>query len=298
MKMLLSAGVAAALLATTAPASFAQEGEPVTAIEAARKVNVSGRQRMLSQRMAKAACLMARDISFATTYDQLTQAYTLFQRSDDALRAGDEQMGLSAEDIPEVVKALSAIDEPWSGYRGILEASVDTGAVLEGELETLDDRSRDVLKYMNIAVFKIARAYADVVESVPLGLTITIDVAGRQRMLTQKAVKEACMMAVSSDPAVHADRLNETMELFDLSLKALRDGYEDVGVIAAPTREIDRKLQEVAGLWEPVKNILRRAAEGQVLSDRDLSRVARMSEPLLQTMNEAVSLYEGTERYL
>ena len=157
---------------------------------------------------------------------------------------------------------------------------------------------RDVLKYMNIAVFKIARAYAASVAEVPLGLTITIDVAGRQRMLTQKAVKEACLMVTAEDPLVYADRLGETIELFDLSLKALRDGYEDVGVIAAPTREIDRKLLEVAGLWEPVRSILDRAAEGQVLSDRDLSKVARMSEPLLQTMNEAVGLYEGAERFL
>ncbi|MGI9506522.1 MAG: type IV pili methyl-accepting chemotaxis transducer N-terminal domain-containing protein [Geminicoccaceae bacterium] len=298
MKSLLTLGLIAAVAATAAPHLLAQESGDVTAVEAARKVNISGRQRMLSQRMAKAACLMARDISFATTYDQLTQAYTLFQRSDSALRAGDEQMGLGAEGFPEIVNALGQIDQPWSEYSGIVEKTVETGTVEQEDLATLDEDSRDVLKYMNIAVFKIARAYAGAVEQVPLGLTITIDVAGRQRMLTQKAIKEACLMTVSADPSVHADRLNETIELFDLSLKALRDGYEDVGVIAAPTREIDRKLQEVAGLWEPVKSILDRAAEGQVLSDRDLSKVARMSEPLLQTMNEAVGLYEGADRFL
>jgi len=298
MKTLLPAGLVAALLAADVPITVAQEAGPVTAIEAARKVNISGRQRMLSQRMAKASCLMARDISFATTYDQLTQAYTLFQRSDLALRAGDEQMGLSTEELPEVLEALSTIDEPWAEYSSILENTVESGTIEEADLQTLDRDSQDVLKFMNIAVFKIVRAYASAVAEVPLGLTITIDVAGRQRMLTQKAVKEACMMAVSADPAIHADRLSETIEIFDLSLKALRDGYEDVGVIAAPSREIDRKLQEVAGLWEPVKTILGRAADGQILSDRDLSRVARMSEPLLQTMNEAVSLYEGAERLL
>ncbi|MEM7042127.1 MAG: type IV pili methyl-accepting chemotaxis transducer N-terminal domain-containing protein [Pseudomonadota bacterium] len=298
MRALLSTALTAALITFAAPPALAQDTGADAAIEAARKVNLSGRQRMLSQRMAKAACLMSRDISFAATYDQLTQAYNLFQRSDAALRTGDEEMGLSPEEQPEVLTALSAIDASWSSYSGIVENAVETGAVEETGLETLDDESREVLKYMNIAVFKIARAYAEVTPSVPLGLTITIDVAGRQRMLTQKAVKEACLMAVSSDPSLHSDRLNETIELFDLSLKALRDGYEDVGVIAAPTREIDRKLQEVASLWDPVKRILDRAAAGEVLSDRDLSRVARLSEPLLQTMNEAVSLYEGAEQVL
>lgn len=298
MRTLLPLGVIAALLMPVGPVTLAQDNGADASIEAQRKVNVSGRQRMLSQRMAKAACLMARDISFATTYDQLTQAYSLFQRSDTALRSGDEELGLGAEEIPDVLSALSAIDEPWTSYQTMLSGVVDTGSIEQEKLEDLDDQSRDVLKFMNIAVFKTARAYADVVQELPLGLTITIDVAGRQRMLTQKAVKEACLMTVAADPELHAERLSETVDLFDQSLKALRDGYDDVGVVPAPTREIDRKLAEVAGLWQPVKAILDRAAEGEALSDRDLSKVARLSEPLLQTMNEAVMLYEGTEQYL
>ncbi len=298
MRKLLSFGSVAIALVVAAPIATAQSPDDQAAIEATRKVNIAGRQRMLSQRMAKAACLLSRDISFASTYDQLTQAFNLFQRSDSALRVGDEDLGLSAEELPAVQNALSAIDSPWATYSGLLETAVDSGLVEQADLESLDAESRDVLKHMNIAVFKTARAYAAVVPQLPLGLAITVDVAGRQRMLTQKAVKEACMMAAAADPSLHAERLNETIELFDLSLTALRDGYEDVGVIPAPTREIDRKLLEVEGLWQPVKAILDRAADGEILSDRDLARVARMSEPLLQTMNEAVGLYENIDQVL
>ena len=259
--------------------------------EASRKINIAGRQRMLSQRMAKAACLMANDISFATAYDQLTQALSLFERSDVALRKGDEELELSEETLEPVLDALSAIDAPWASYQAIINDGVTTGEIGTEALADLDDASLSVLKFMNIAVFKSARAYAQAFEDVPLGLAITIDVAGRQRMLTQKAVKEACMMATADDPDLHADRLAETVDLFDLSLDALRDGYEDVGVIAAPSREIDRKLSDVADLWEPVKAILDRAAEGEILSMRELSQAARLSEPLMRTMDEAVGMY-------
>lgn len=298
MRKLLSLGSIAIAIALAAPPGNAQDADEQAAIEAARKVNIAGRQRMLSQRMAKAACLMSRDISFAATYDQLTQAYSLFQRSDSALRLGDEELGLSAEALPAVQDALTAIDGSWATYSSLLETAVDSGLVEATELEALDGESRNVLKRMNIAVFKTARAYASVIPQLPLGLAITVDVAGRQRMLTQKAVKEACMMATAADPSLHAERLSETIELFDLSLRALRDGYDDVGVIPAPTREIDRKLLEVEGLWQPVKAMLDRAADGEILSDRDLARVARMSEPLLQTMNEAVGLYENIDQVL
>jgi len=298
MNRILPTGLIITLIATAPITVVAQDHGTITAKQAEHKVNIAGRQRMLSQRMAKAACLMARDISFAALYDQLTQAYSLFERSDFGLRVGNEDMGLVEEVFPEVVDALSNVDEPWTTYKAIVENGIDNGEIDQENLEVLDSASLDVLKSMNIAVFKTARAYASVIEDVPLGLAITIDVAGRQRMLTQKAVKEACLMTVSDDPLAHADRLAETIELFDLSLKALRDGYEDVGVIAAPTREIDRKLLEVAALWEPVKDILDRAAAGSVPSDRDLSSVERLSEPLLRTMNEAIDLYEGTERLL
>ena len=286
------------MAATALPPAMAQDNGAITAIEAEHKVNIAGRQRMLSQRMAKAACLMAQDISFASAYDQLTQAYNLYQRSADGLRAGNADMGLVEEQFPDVLEALTAVDGPWSDYSAVLAGGIEDGSIESTALEQLDNASLDVLKKMNIAVFKTARAYAEVTDKVPLGLTITIDVAGRQRMLTQKAVKEACLMSLSADPLIHADRLAETIEVFDLSLNALRDGYEDVGVIAAPTREIDRKLIEVLDLWEPVKTILDRAAEGETLSKRELSRVARLSEPLLRTMNEAVDLYEGAEQSL
>lgn len=293
MNKLLALGVLTAFATMPGTMAVAQNHEGVTAAEAAQRINIAGRQRMLSQRMAKAACLMATDISFAAAYDQLTQAYGLFERSEAALRIGDEVMGMNPETSTKVLDALAAVTQPWADYKVVIEKGIDDGAIENADLDALDSASLDVLKYMNIAVFKTARDYAAITEDVPLGLTITVDIAGRQRMLTQKAIKEACLMTVAADPTVHAERLAESIELFDQSLKALRDGYEDVGVMAAPTREIDRKLLEVESLWQPVKRTLDRAANGEVLSKRDISRVSRMSEPLLQTMNEAVGLYEG-----
>lgn len=145
---------------------------------------------------------------------------------------------------------------------------------------------------MNMAVFQTARAYADVSPDLPLGQTITVDVAGRQRMLTQRAVKEVCMMRVADDPQAYAARIAETVQLFDLSLNALMVGFDQAGVIPAPTEAIASRLQDVRDLWVPVKALMDRAAAGEVLSDTDMALLASETEPLLRTMNEAVGLYE------
>ena len=277
-----STGIATPMLAQTT----------VTAEEATRKVNIAGRQRMLSQRMAKAACLMSQELSYGSSFDQMTMAYELFERSDHALRHGNSDMGLQPEAMPSVLNALSNIDEHWLQYHVIMEDSIATGNVHANELEALDISGLQVLKFMNIAVFQTARSYANVSPDLPLGVTITVDVAGRQRMLSQRAVKEACMMRVASDPSIYATRLTETVHLFDLSLNALLVGFEPAGVIAAPTTDIENKLKEVRILWNPIKGMMDRAAAGEILSDADLIWLAAETEPLLRTMNEAVGLYE------
>jgi len=246
---------------------------------------------MLSQRMAKAACLMAQDVATNTAFDQLTQAHSLFIRSDAALRGGDPELKLAPESFSTVLEALDEINPHWQVYRGIIDTGIQNAAIENAELEKLDSASLKVLEFMNTAVYTTARAYASAIPEVPLGLAITIDVAGRQRMLTQKAVKEACLMRVATDPGAQAARLAETVQLFDRSLIALLEGYPAAGVIPPSNPELSRKLREVSDLWVPVKALLDRAASSGQLSDRDLATLTRQSEPLLRTINEAVIMY-------
>ncbi len=290
---MLKKAVALALI-LVAPTGLSAQSMSVLAEPAAQatnRINIAGRQRMLSQRMAKAACLMAQNISVTTAFDQLTQAHSLFLSSDRALRKGDPDLGLAPEEFSAVLEALDEINPHWEVYRGIVDAGIKNAAIESAELEVLDDASLSVLEFMNSAVYTTARAYASAIPEVPLGLAITVDVAGRQRMLTQKAVKEACLMRIATDPAEQAARLAETVKLFDRSLVALLEGFPAAGVIPPSDPELSRKLREVSELWKPVKEILERAIADGHLTDWDLSALARETEPLLRTMNEAVIMY-------
>lgn len=264
----------------------------VTAEAAAIRVNIAGRQRMLSQRIAKAACLMSQGVSELAAFDQMAQAYNLFIISDDALRNGNPTLGLPKETLPEVQAALANVTPEWLIFRDLLETGIRDAAFAAQDMELLDATSLNVLRNMNFAVFQIAKSYGEHFDQIPLLRNVTVDVAGRQRMLTQRAVKEACMMRIASDPAEQARRLSETVRLFDISLTALQIGYDQLGVIPAPTSEIAAKLDEVRGLWTPVKAMLDRAAAGEILSNDDLERLASDTEPLLWAMDEAVGLYE------
>lgn len=269
--------------------SFAETS--AEAIEAVLRVNMAGRQRMLSQRMVKAACLMAQDVSATSAFDQLTQSYDLFVRSDQALRHGDADMGLSPETYTPVIEARRQTDAPWSIYRLVIENGINNAEISSSELTALDDAGLVLLQQLNTAVFATAQAHAAAAPKVSLGLTVTVDIAGRQRMLSQRAVKEACLLSVSTTPEEQAARLMETIDLFDRSLTALRDGHPTAGIIPPPNTEVARKLAEVAELWRPIKTTLTEAADAGTLSAQDLRRLTSDAEPLLRTMNEAVGLY-------
>ncbi|MEL6678677.1 MAG: type IV pili methyl-accepting chemotaxis transducer N-terminal domain-containing protein [Pseudomonadota bacterium] len=297
---LLGCGAAAVLtIFTFAGTAQAQTEEVATAAlptvsasEAAYRVNLAGRQRMLSQRMAKSACLMASGIDTETHYDQMAKAFALFETSDMALRDGDPERGLQPERYRRVLNALEKMDVAWGIYAPLIRTGVDARSMQVEDMTLVNSASVEVLKLMNDAVNMTARAYGSVTPDVPLTLTITVDVAGRQRMLTQRAVKQACLLRVTDDPVGLAEALSSTIGIFDISLTALRQGMAEVGVMAAPNAIVADKLAEVQTLWTPVKALLDRAAAGEALPDADLAKLAELSEPLLRTMNEAVGLYE------
>ena len=127
-----------------------------------------------------------------------------------------------------------------------------------------------------------------------------IDIAGRQRMLTQKMSKEALAIAVGKDE--YREDLLATAQLFDRSLKALLYGGTapihggEVKVPPAPPG-VREQLKKVESLWEPFYKSV------QVVATKDpndpgfkeaLEYILAHNTELLTEMNKAVGLYSST----
>jgi len=79
--------------------------------------------------------------------------------------------------------------------------------------------------------------------------SIVINIAGKQRMLTQKISKEIFRLKVSRD--IDLRELNSAQKLFDKNLKYLLNGEPSKGIYPPPTVEIKEQLIRVKNLWEP-----------------------------------------------
>ena len=282
------AAVAVAQLGFSVPA-FAQSG---AAIEAARRVNISGRQRMLSQRISKAACFLNIGAETPGAPNELADAVALFETSLQALRRGNLDMGLGPERNPRIRNALVVVADDWDAFSPHLQTALDSGFIARPTLAALDASGLQLLGDMNTAVNTTASAYGKALPDMPLILSLTIDLAGRQRMFTQKAAKEFCLIEAGVDVAENRTRLAKTTELFTRTLGALQSGMPGM-VMAAPTAEISSQLTDIAAAWAGPKSALDAAASGATLTPAQRAMIVDDMEQVLKMMNHAVSLYEA-----
>ncbi|NOY14536.1 MAG: HAMP domain-containing protein [Deltaproteobacteria bacterium] len=126
-----------------------------------------------------------------------------------------------------------------------------------------------------------------------------INIAGRQRMLTQKMSKEA--LAIKAGPATPEKRntLQKTHTLFDSSLKALINGDKQLNLPPTQDSRILSQMRQVESLWTKFSK------QVQLFLDPSSSETALNSAAdfilannvtLLKEMNKAVGMYEQYSR--
>ena len=113
-----------------------------------------------------------------------------------------------------------------------------------------------ILTLFSLSVLTIMVAYTSLTLYQQKSDGLIVNIAGRQRMLTQKFTKEFFLSLQKGEGRSSVTR--KTRKLFDVSLRALKTGgktYKDVGMKKPITIDgtdnttIRAKLGEVAALW-------------------------------------------------
>ena len=273
---------------------LAADARPALATAAAAdtkaKINLSGRQRMLTQQMAKAACFAAIAVQPAQHLAMLGKAHGLFERTLAGLREGDPDQGLEPESNIEVLVNLDQVTTLWGGFRSVNQEILGGGEASEDQLQTIGRVNLPLLRQMHKTVGTIQKVYGST-GSVHPALALAINVSGRQRMLSQKASKEFCFVLAGIEPDANRTALAATVALFTESLEGLIAGDPAKALAPAPSEEIRAQLEQVRALWQPLQDLMLRAAEGGTPSAEEIAAVASQNMPVLKAMNAAVQLY-------
>ena len=109
-----------------------------------------------------------------------------------------------------------------------------------------------------------------------------INLAGKQRMLTQKMTKELLLVANGIDADANKANAKKTGELFETTLKGLTDKCKN--------EDIKKQLGTVAKLWADYKAIIEKADTAEA----SLKKAEELNMPLLKEMNKAVKMFEAS----
>ncbi|MDX2494938.1 MAG: methyl-accepting chemotaxis protein [Desulfuromusa sp.] len=121
-----------------------------------------------------------------------------------------------------------------------------------------------------------------------------INIAGRQRMLSQKMSKEA--MTIKAGLSVEKSRasLKETHDLFGNSLNGLINGNSGMHLPPTSDPEILAQIRKVESLWNnfsaQVKILLNSSNSNETI-DQATEKILAGNIPLLQEMNKTVGMY-------
>jgi len=225
-------------------------------------INKAGRQRMLSQRMAKAYLAIGQQIQVSAANRVMEQSMALFDRQLVELKA--------YAPAGTVRETYAQLESEWSDYKGLLIGATPSSANAS-KLLALDTK---VLELANKGTGQLEQ-----LSGKQLGKLV--NVAGRQRMLSQRMAKCYLAMAWNVDSATSESEIGRARTEFVGALETLRRAPE-------ATPDIRQELALADGQWVFYEAALRaRASSGS----RATSDVFVASENLLQVMDKVTGLY-------
>jgi len=227
-------------------------------------INKAGRQRMLSQRMVKAYAQLGLGVLPERSMKIMEASRDLFESQLAEL--------LEYSPSPEIKSLYGEMGSAWLPYReNLLTApSPELGPAIY-------KNSEDVLKIAHRATLELERMSAT-----PAGRLVNI--AGRQRMLSQRAAKLYMLREWKVPQAIESD------------LKAVREEFRQALALLKAAPESTAEIKSQLSLAESQWLFFDRALDSKTVSSHDdeISRrnVATTSERLLEVFESVTAMFE------
>ena len=267
--------------------------EEPTAEESGRILNLSGRQRMLTQKMTKELLLAANEVAKDRNLQNASATVALFDSTLYSLRDGNDELGLPATTDARLLRQIGKVDELWIQYKSVVEDIISKGTVSAADVAKIAELNLPLLKEMNKCVTLYERQVTGASMSDNPALAIAVNLSGKQRMLSQRITKELLLITYGHEVENNQLLLTESYSLFDRTLKGLRNGDEILELSASVnTPEILEQLSIVEKVWSQYLPLIKKVANGEKPNSNELLEIQSVNLTLLTEMNKAVGMYE------
>ncbi len=271
------------LICLSAVSSFA-----ITDKEMGIIINLAGKQRMLTQKMSKDALLIAEGIDVEKNKKDLKESMELFDKTLKGLMHGDKDLRLAKTNNKEILKQLQKINSIWQDFKKDLQ-KVLNGETSKETLENISKKNLPLLHNMHKAVVMFVKKSGSL-SKLDKFTANAINIAGRQRMLTQKIAKELLLVDLGIDAEKNRKNIENTIKIFSESLNGLINGDKKLGLKPCKLNHIKKQLLIVKGYWDQIEPTLHE----KKYSKAKLKAIVNALDLTLNEMDKAVKMFENS----
>ncbi|MCA9408075.1 MAG: type IV pili methyl-accepting chemotaxis transducer N-terminal domain-containing protein, partial [Candidatus Omnitrophica bacterium] len=269
------------------------ETPKLSAEEYGRILNLAGRQRMLSQKMSKEALFVLAGINPEVNKINLGKTRDLFVLTHKGLKEGSVELQLPETENKEILLQLATVEEIFEKLNPLFEKVISSGNLSQEDIGALQKDNLFLLKEMNQAVLMYEKEAGSVLQG-DNTLTTIINLAGKQRMLSQKIAKEILFVYLNFNEDENQKALIETSKLFYKTLLGLKSGDGDLGLPGTTDSAILAQLDVIDNVWQNINPTIKTI---EIMGNKGITRleiaiIDALNPPLLVESNKAVVLFE------
>jgi len=251
-------------------------------------INLAGKQRMLTQKMSKEALLVKLGIDKDINAKELKKSSELFDKTLKGLEKGDKSLGLVATDDSQIQAKLQEIEKLWEPFYAKVKDIYSLKSLDNSTFDYLDKHNLELLKKMNEAVSMYSKLGNK--NGSKLKMANDINLAGKQRMLSQMIAKDLLLYQANIEPKRALKSLTNSVKLFDKTLNGLYNGEKDLKLVGTKLPKIINQLNVVKKNWKEVKPLLPKALKDTKNQNLTKKVIAGLDKTKTE-MNKAVILY-------
>ena len=255
------------------------------------RVNLSNKLEMLTQTIGSASCRLSAGIGAEAAAKELQTARNDFNTIMNGLEQGSMALGIpSPEKYSVVLNSIEDVRAAWKPIDNAAATLTSGGAGQNRAAEVIASNNLTLLEATKILASDISGKYSN-----PHELTqadaMALHIAGRQRMLGHRITKEVCGIVTNAQNVGTVDHLGQSLDMYSISLNALRDGMADAGVNPPPNDVIKAELEAVSQTWQESSPTLYAIRGGMAPTAENVEAMAQVSSALMTDMSNVVTLY-------
>jgi hypothetical protein len=217
----------------------------------AERIDMVSGIRAMGQRIGASLCLANAGVDATANTKVAADSMAELAVIIDTMENGSADLGRGKEEDRRVMGSINGLKSNWALFSARIEPLI-AGQDVEANYDFLKRQNLNMSYASRDLLVRLMQVYVQPPEILQ-SYAFTLDIAARQRAITQQMAKEICGLATKDPVMGNVLRLKNATRLFDLSLTALSDGFDAAGVIKPPSPEIAEKISTIKGEWDALE---------------------------------------------